>query len=377
MPIEQARDRLTHANERRLVAELLDAPAALTAPREAGRPGARAAPGGARRPRARTPRRGGGGAGTRALPRVTELAAVLRPGGALSLRGGVVANPAAEPPGTSARSRPCSGAPPTARLPARRGPGPVRAGGRPRDRPGRALPPGGTAPVELQRTAQELGLGTVPDRLAGVYPLRLELRDDDGPVDVVTTSVVALPEVVGEPVRFALVAPLDSAIALPEDDAYSARTRWRAGWPATPRGCLAIARELAAAPEIPSRWPPAAPSWPRRPQAGGYVTADAAGPVTVALPTRRRRRPTSWSPTSPPCCAGPRRARRPALRLRRPRRAGPRRAAGGRAGGGRRGRAQRRGPHRGPPWPPASCSRPTASTRRRWTCWCPAPTRSS
>jgi len=29
VPIEQARDRLTHANERRLVAELLDAPAAL------------------------------------------------------------------------------------------------------------------------------------------------------------------------------------------------------------------------------------------------------------------------------------------------------------------------------------------------------------
>jgi len=214
---------------------------------------------------------------------VTELGAVLRPGGAISLRG-LVTNPAAEPSGdlrlvATLQRRTTDRADYQRALDQ----GLSERGGVARVTvPVGSLPPGGSAPVELQRSAQELGLGNVPDRLAGVYPLRLELRDGDGPVDVVTTSVVALPEVVGEPVRFALVAPLDSAIALPEGDTYAADPL-AGGLAGDDPRLPAIAGELAAAPEIPLTLATSGAVLAQAAEAaGGYVTADAAGPVAVA-----------------------------------------------------------------------------------------------
>lgn len=76
------------------------------------------------------------------------------------------------------------------------------------------IDPGAQAPVEVARTAQELGLGGVDDRLAGVYPLRLQVVAGGEVLDEVRTGVVVLPETVGEPVRTALLVALDNQVAL-------------------------------------------------------------------------------------------------------------------------------------------------------------------
>lgn len=219
---------------------------------------------------------------TAATLRVTELAAVLRPGGALTVRG-VVRNPGTAPL-TGLRLVATLQRRTTDRADYQRAveEGLPERGGVARVTTEVAeVAPLRSVPVELRATAEELDLGTVPDRLAGVYPLRLELRGDDGPVDVVTTSVVALPEVLGEPVRFALVAPLDSAIALPQDDTYDADPLAGGLAGDAPR-LPAIAAELAGAGEIALTLATSGAVLEQAEDAAeGYVTDDAAGPVAV------------------------------------------------------------------------------------------------
>ncbi|MPZ86740.1 MAG: hypothetical protein GEU81_01470 [Nitriliruptorales bacterium] len=79
------------------------------------------------------------------------------------------------------------------------------------------VPAGGRAPLQFDVPITDLGLGALPDAAAGVYPLQLDLRQGGALLDQVVTSLIAMPDQLGEPLRAAIVAPLDSPLGLSAD----------------------------------------------------------------------------------------------------------------------------------------------------------------
>jgi len=148
-----------------------------------------------------------------------------------------------------------------------------------------SVPAGGSAPVQLTRTAAELGLGSVDDRVAGVYPLTLTLLDGGGdPLDEARTAAVALPELVGEPVRAALLVPVDSAVSVTVDGLADPDplAGGLSGSAPLPRLAAGLAAGLAGAPDVPvtvasSGFALAAAA----DAADGYRAQDAGGEVDV------------------------------------------------------------------------------------------------
>lgn len=222
---------------------------------------------------------------------VDELEATLRPGGGLVVRGGVV-NPgtavladvrvvATLQRRTTSRvdfQRAVDG------TPARRrtvGSAEVELG---------AVAPGQRIPVELIADAADLGLGGVDDDVAGVYPLRLQLVSADGVLDELRTGAVALPEQVGEPVRVAVLVPIDSPLGLlgrgpVEGDPLAG------GLGEDPR-LPGLAAALAAAPEMPLTVATSGAVLRAAADAAtdGFRVRDAAGEVVVPADAPEARR---------------------------------------------------------------------------------------
>jgi hypothetical protein len=71
--------------------------------------------------------------------------------------------------------------------------------------------------VELRKTAEELGWGGANDN-QGVYPLIIRLLRDERTVETIRTAVVVIQSTVEQPVRAALIAPVDAPPALGPDD---------------------------------------------------------------------------------------------------------------------------------------------------------------
>jgi hypothetical protein len=82
-----------------------------------------------------------------------------------------------------------------------------------------ALSPGGTGVVEVTRSAADLGFAQPADKY-GVYPMRIQIQRGVEAVTEVRTSIVLSPEHVDEPVRAALVVPLDAPPARQPDGSY-------------------------------------------------------------------------------------------------------------------------------------------------------------
>ncbi|MGH8932241.1 MAG: DUF6049 family protein [Egibacteraceae bacterium] len=103
-----------------------------------------------------------------------------------------------------------------------------------------SLAPGDSRTVEMRATARELGID-VPERQQGVYPLQLRLRWRGQQVARITTSTVVVPPGVGQPVRLALLVPIDHMPGLLSDGSYHPRL----GQALAPGGSLeVISREL-------------------------------------------------------------------------------------------------------------------------------------
>lgn len=149
---------------------------------------------------------------------------------------------------------------------------------------------GAGVPVEFSSSVADLGLSA--ERLAGVYPLRLELQRDGAPLDEVRTSVVALPELVGEPVRTALLVPLDSPVGLLPDGTVDGDPL--AGGLQVAGRLPALADVLAAAPEMAFTVATSALVLEEVERAAeGYTAVDRAGTVEVppgSPPARRAAR---------------------------------------------------------------------------------------
>lgn len=142
-------------------------------------------------------------------------------------------------------------------------------------------------PVEFSSSVVELGLSA--ERLAGVYPLRLELQRDGEALDEVRTSVVALPELVGEPVRTALLVPLDSPVGLLPDGTVDSDPL--AGGLQAGARLPALANVLAAAPELAFTVATSALVLEEAERAAeGYTAVDRAGTVEVPAGSPPARR---------------------------------------------------------------------------------------
>jgi hypothetical protein len=83
------------------------------------------------------------------------------------------------------------------------------------------LPAGATRVLELTAAASHLGLDQPTQQ--GVYPLRITLERHGQTVDEVMTSAVAIPTAVTEPLRFALLIPVDHPPGLLADGRYQPR----------------------------------------------------------------------------------------------------------------------------------------------------------
>ncbi|MGH8907827.1 MAG: DUF6049 family protein [Egibacteraceae bacterium] len=148
------------------------------------------------------------------------------------------------------------------------------------------LPAGASSTVELRATAAELGIDG--EAAQGVYPLTLRIQRggaEPETIGEVTTSVVAATTPVGNPLRLAMLVPIDHAPGMLADGSYDERlTRALA-----PGGVLdRIARELEAEAHAPLT---VAPSGYLLEQAAdmadGYQRAGGAGEVTAdASPAR-------------------------------------------------------------------------------------------
>lgn len=71
--------------------------------------------------------------------------------------------------------------------------------------------------VELRKTAEELGWGGAKDT-QGVYPLIIRLLRGERTVETIRTAVVVIQSTVAQPVRAALIAPVDAPPAIGPDD---------------------------------------------------------------------------------------------------------------------------------------------------------------
>lgn len=108
------------------------------------------------------------------------------------------------------------------------------------------VPGGATRTVELAATARQLSVDQPAQQ--GLYPLRIVLEQRGRAVDEVMTSVIAIPAEVDEPLRLALLVPVDHAPGLLADGRYQPRLA-QALAPGAPLGRLG--RELGAAPGVP------------------------------------------------------------------------------------------------------------------------------
>jgi hypothetical protein len=139
---------------------------------------------------------------------------------------------------------------------------------------------GAEVPIELVRSAVELGLDDVDDRVAGVYPLRLQVVAGDEVAFQVTTGAVVLPELVGEPVRAALLVPFDSDVGL-TGGPLSAGDPLAGGLGEDAR-LPDLAAALAEAPEVPLTVATSGLALEQALDASdGYPTRDAAGEVVL------------------------------------------------------------------------------------------------
>lgn len=82
------------------------------------------------------------------------------------------------------------------------------------------LPPRGSRVLELVRSAADLGLVDAAEQ-AGVYPLAVELTRDGDTVETVRTSVVFTPRDHAEPLRVAMVVPIDATPGILADGTYA------------------------------------------------------------------------------------------------------------------------------------------------------------
>lgn len=148
---------------------------------------------------------------------------------------------------------------------------------------------GSSARVRLAAPITETGLGSLPDALAGVYPLRLELRRGSEVLDRVVTAVVALPEQTGQPLRTALVTPLDSALGLSADGSVAGDPL--AGGLAEDGPLPALADALERVPGIPVTVATSGVVLSAAEDAtDGYTATDAAGAVVVTEEEPETRR---------------------------------------------------------------------------------------
>lgn len=153
------------------------------------------------------------------------------------------------------------------------------------------LSTGAAVAVELTRTAQELGLGAVDDGVAGVYPLRMQVVGDDEVLDEVRTGVVVLPELVGEPVRTALMVQLDNPVHVPSGGTVTGDPL--AGGLAQDARLPALASTLAAA-ELPLTVATSGLVLEAAADAAdGFQLQDAAGTVVVEADAPEARRAAS------------------------------------------------------------------------------------
>ncbi len=103
-----------------------------------------------------------------------------------------------------------------------------------------SLAPGDSRTVEMRATARELGIDA-PERQQGVYPLQLTLRLRGRQVARTTTSAIVVPPDVEQPVRLALLVPIDHMPGLGSDGSYHPRL----GQALAPGGSLeVVSREL-------------------------------------------------------------------------------------------------------------------------------------
>jgi hypothetical protein len=108
------------------------------------------------------------------------------------------------------------------------------------------LPAGASWTVELRATALELGVGRPEQQ--GVYPLRIRLERGGLQLREVTTSVVVITGQVGQPLRLALLVPIDHAPGLLSDGGFDHRL---SGAVATGGTLDRIARDLQAVAGVP------------------------------------------------------------------------------------------------------------------------------
>lgn len=235
------------------------------------------------------PTQGTPGAAAAHLPQlvVEDLDATIRPGGGLTVSGRI------DNPGAVAleglRVRASLQRATTTRLGFQRamdaGEAPARAAVSTTTVDIAGIPAGGSVGVQLARTAAELGLGGVEDRTAGVYPLILTLLDADGAtLDEARTAAVALPELVGEPVRAALLVPVASGVSVTVDgvaDPDPLAGGLSGGVP-LPRLAAGLAAGVAEAPEVPVTVATSGFALTAAADAAdGYRAKDAAGEVVV------------------------------------------------------------------------------------------------
>ena len=110
-----------------------------------------------------------------------------------------------------------------------------------------SLAPGDSRTVEMRATARELGIDA-PERQQGVYPLQLTLRLRGRQVARTTTSAIVVPPDVEQPVRLALLVPIDHMPGLGSDGSYHPRL----GQALAPGGSLeVVSRELQNHADIP------------------------------------------------------------------------------------------------------------------------------
>lgn len=158
-----------------------------------------------------------------------------------------------------------------------------------------ALPPipaGDRAPLQLSAPITELGLGSLPDAVAGVYPLQLDLQQGGTQLDRVVTSLIAIPDQLGEPLRTAMVAPLDSPLGLSADG--SVVTDPLAGDLGNDGRLPQLAAALKRAPDMPLTLATSGAVLIAAEEASdGYTATDAAGAVVVDEEDPEARRAAS------------------------------------------------------------------------------------
>lgn len=102
--------------------------------------------------------------------------------------------------------------------------------------------------VELRKTADELGWGGASDN-QGVYPLIIRLLRDERTVETIRTAVVVIESTVAQPVRAALIAPVDAPPAIGPDDTAEPGELLR---DLAPRGRLpGLVSDLGQRPDVP------------------------------------------------------------------------------------------------------------------------------